>query len=239
VERRRTTGGLLFGDEPHNRLQDVVCALNGEVRSSLFQELFYPHRYLPKGEDDLLPHNLQRYIEAWKASGPDLSTFGVQHPEMWASVKRQWETQPLVLWPSDGGTASLYLPRGRMRTAEEAALYFFISLILNPLWERLGGPCLRCGRYYVAQTARKNKAYCSRSCGTRATAIATTRKKRDEEHGDKLQRATDAAQKWATARTVKEWKSWVSSRHPDITVKFLTRAVNNGQLKPPTKREKP
>jgi hypothetical protein len=41
------------------------------------------------------------------------------------------------------------------------------------------------------------------------------------------------------ARTKKEWKPWVSGRHPDITVKFLTRAVNNGELKPPTKGEKP
>ena len=218
-------------------LQDVVRALNGEVRGSLFQELFNPPRYFPKGDDDLLPQNLRRYIEAWKASGPDLLTFSTQHPEMWISVKAKWERQPLVLFPTSRAMALLLLPRERMLSAEEAALYFFITLILNPLWERLGGPCLRCGRYYVAQTARKNKAYCSRSCGTHATALAATKQRRNKEHADKLRQAAEAIRKWEKSSRKADWKVFVA-RRGHITSRFLTRAVNNGQLKPPTKREK-
>ncbi len=42
-------------------------------------------------------------------------------------------------------------------------------------------------------------------------------------------------QKWATTRPKDDWKGFVSKREADITPKFLTRAVNKGELKAPTK----
>ena len=105
---------------------------------------------------------------------------------------------------------------------------------LNPEWDKLAGPCARCGNYYMKKRASQ-KVYCSRRCGNAATAVVRTRERLDKEHVDKLRRTQAAMQKWSTARTKDDWKVFVSKREPGITPKFLTRAVNKGELKPPTK----
>jgi hypothetical protein len=120
--------------------------------------------------------------------------------------------------------------------AEEIAVLMFVELVLNPWWDRLGGPCEQCGTYYVKKTVRQN-AYCSRDCGTRATAMKATLRRREEEHREKLRRAAAAAQTWASSRTPIDWKQWVSLKEPDITPKWLTRAVNKGELQPPVKKD--
>ena len=101
-------------------------------------------------------------------------------------------------------------------------------------WDKLAGPCARCGRYYLKKRASQ-KVYCSRRCGNATTADARTRERLAREHADKLRRSQAAMQKWTTTRTKDDWKVFVSKREPDITPKFLTRAVNKGELKPPTK----
>src|SRR5260370_6428728 len=103
------------------------------------------------------------------------------------------------------------------------ALALFYGLILNPEWGRLGGPCARCHKYYIMKTIRQQK-YCSRMCGSWATAKASTRKRLDMEHAHKLARAQAAAQLWLTARTERDWKQWVSRKEASITSKWLTRA---------------
>ena len=80
------------------------------------------------------------------------------------------------------------------------------------------------------------EAYCSRSCGTRATARKATLRKRAKEHSDKLRRAAASAQTWVTSRATVDWKQWVSAREKDITQKWLTRADNKGELQPPLKK---
>jgi hypothetical protein len=125
----------------------------------------------------------------------------------------------------------------RMRPERYAALLFHVGT-LNPEWDKLAGPCARCKRYYLKKRASQ-KVYCSRRCGNTATAVARTRERLDKEHADKLRRAQAAMQKWTTNPTNDDWKVFVSERESDITPKFLTRAVNKGQLKPPTKGKKP
>jgi hypothetical protein len=103
---------------------------------------------------------------------------------------------------------------------KDQALTHFMDLIVNPQWHKLGGPCQRCGRFYVKKTSRQ-KAYCSRRCGLAMTAIARTRKRREEEHARKLRLAQAAARDWSTARTADPWKEWISAR-TKITVRWLT-----------------
>jgi hypothetical protein len=121
----------------------------------------------------------------------------------------------------------------RLRPERYAALLFHVGT-LNPEWEKLAGPCGRCGRYYLKRRASQ-KVYCSRGCGNAATAVARTRARLDQEHANKLDRAQAAMQKWTSSRTKDDWKAFVSKREPEITPKFLTRAVNNGELKVPKK----
>ena len=116
-------------------------------------------------------------------------------------------------------------------------MILFHFLTLNPHCEKLAGPCARCESYYVKKRASQ-KVYCSRRCGNAATAVIRTREKLAAERADKLRRATAAARKWTTTRTSLDWKRWVSDMEPDITPKFLTRAVNQGVLKPPVRRQR-
>src|SRR6516162_1788356 len=119
---------------------------------------------------------------------------------------------------------------------EVFAAMLFQVWTLNPEWNKLAGPCARCGNYYIKKRASQ-KVYCSRRCGNITTAVARTRERLATAHAGKLRRAQIAMQKWTTARTKHNWKVFVSKRQSDITPKFLTRAVNKGELVPP-KQEK-
>jgi hypothetical protein len=185
---------------------------------------------------------LHRLVKPWQASGPNLTKMMHADVELWRDVQESWKTS----WvPTNSGGAHLLLlpdlPKNKMEkgqqgaygpTPEGKALVLFYALTLHPEWNRLGGPCERCTRYYVMKMAR-NKKYCARRCGSLATAIISTRKRLDKLHADKLRRAEAAAGIWLTIRTRLNWKQWVSRKEPDITPKWLTRAVNKGELQSP------
>lgn len=132
------------------------------------------------------------------------------------------------------------LPRGSYACGSDLArietVVLFAALTLNSDWEKLGGPCPRCDQYFIRKTA-KQIIYCARRCATQATAIEATIRAREEERREKLERAKKAQAEWqkrvAQGREKKGWKEFVNTREPDITAKFLTRAVNNGELFPP------
>jgi hypothetical protein len=124
----------------------------------------------------------------------------------------------------------------------DSARQIFVTLLINPQRERLcDKPCARCGRYFLKNTPRQT-VYCSRNCGKDGTAAYATKRRLKAEHQDKLRVASEGARKWATARTREDWKRWVSKqaegRRKGLTPKFLTRAVNKGELTEPTKGER-
>jgi hypothetical protein len=176
---------------------------------------------------------LRSYVDAWLASGPDLSRFEADNPLVWSAVERQWRTEPPELRCSFSGGATIWWPDSESGRPERDALQLFVALITNPWWPRLGGPCDRCKRYYVRRTSRNPKRFCSRDCGTRTTAIAATRKARDRQSSEKLKRASRLIQQWTSLGVQEDWKVWISLRDLDITVKWLTRVVNQGRLRPP------
>ena len=227
-------------NQPRYWLEQTVDALNGKLRWE--QELGADDALVQERRFKETPPLLRKLVQAWQSSGPDLVRFSRDQRKMWKDVDRYWvagrRLNPLLLLGAPGGGAGIGQNNRPERDPYKEALRLFIELLLNPACDKLAGPCPRCGNYYIRRSTR-NKVYCSRSCGTRATAFTATRKRRDEEHADKLLRAAEAAREWTIARTKKEWKPWVSGRHPGITVRFLTRAVNNGELKPPTKGTKP
>jgi hypothetical protein len=106
-------------------------------------------------------------------------------------------------------------------------------LFANPLNEKLMGPCARCGNYFIKKRATQN-VYCSRRCGNAATAVARNRERIEEERNDKLLRAKAALHEWRSATTQEDWKHWIAKR-TKIDPRFLTRAVNQGDLVPPKK----
>jgi hypothetical protein len=114
-----------------------------------------------------------------------------------------------------------------------AIQYFGALTVLE--WEKLGGPCARCKRYYIKRRASQ-KTYCSRRCGNAATATARTAKQREYERQDNLQRADKAIQQWKGTGKKTDWKEFVTKK-TGLTAKFLTRAVGRNDLKAPKEKE--
>lgn len=193
---------------------------------------------------------LIRLIERLKKCGGNLQKMMNDDPELAKVVAEvcvtRWmpstnRTAYLVPQPSAEIQALSPTPdspqEGKERAELFAALLFHVGT-LNPEWDKLAGPCARCDNYYIKKRASQ-KVYCSRRCGNTATAVARTRERLDKEHADKLRRSQAAMQKWTTTRTKDDWKVFVAKREPEISPKFLTRAVNKGELKAPTKGKKP
>jgi hypothetical protein len=215
-------------------LERSVDALNGSFwwEEVLGDDLVQERRFKET------PPLLRKLVQAWRFSDPDSVRLSRDQEKIWADVYRYWNGRrlnPLRLVVSPGGGAGFFLNNRSEPDPHKEALRWFLELLLNPEREKLAGPCPRCSNYYIRRSAR-NKVYCSRSCGTRATALAATKKRRDEEHADKLKRADERIRKWEKSPKC-DWKAFVSERG-DISVKFLTRAVNNGELRPPTKGKK-
>lgn len=132
-------------------------------------------------------------------------------------------------------------PVTRSDTKMRIACVKFVQFLLTESRERLAGPCKwkHCGNYFLLKTNRRT-AYCSRRCCRLDSAANYTAKRRKAAREKKLRLAGELAKKWSTARTKDDWKTWVSKQpaavREEITPKFLTRAVNSGDLVPPTKR---
>ena len=187
---------------------------------------------------------LRGIVKQWQDSGPNLWKLFGGNPELWAETQTAFRPS---LVPTRSGHANLRLldNAGAPGVMEELgrhgvrfyAVVLFNALTLNPQWKKLAGPCARCGDYYIKKRELQ-KVYCSRQCGNAATAIARTRERIKGERDDKLSRAKVAIREWRSAKTQENWKHWVAI-HSGVDQRFLTRAVNKGDLVPPTKGHKP
>lgn len=108
----------------------------------------------------------------------------------------------------------------RMRPERYAALLFHVGT-LNPEWNKLAGPCARCGNYYLKKR-ESQKVYCSRRCGNAATAVARTRQRIAAERKDKIDRAKAALKRLKGTKRRQGWKLLVSKK-TGIDLRFLTR----------------
>lgn len=192
---------------------------------------------------------LRRLFTLWQASGPNLRAMFDANPDL--EEKTETDLRPLFVASETGRgyvhlglKAGVALIDGEWRTrypdgfASHARGLFF-KITLNPFWDRLAGPCPRCKKYFVRRTAKRS-IYCSRKCASQSTAAAATTKARQKQRAEKLQRAANAIAEWNRlkdkGRTNAGWKAWVSACDPEITSKFLTRAVNSDELIDPTKK---
>ena len=122
----------------------------------------------------------------------------------------------------------------RYRPKMREALRLFIQFVVNPLSNKLRGPCPRCDDYYL-QTRANNKTYCKRQCGSAKTALASTQAMREKEKNAKLEAAKRASIEWEGNPKRQTWDEFVAKRVSDcsrdpVTVKWVTRAVNNEEL---------
>ena len=188
----------------------------------------------PQGGLSPYAEALTRLMERLKQCGGNLKKMMDGDPKLAKTVAKvcvtRWMVEPetnrtayLVPQPSWRQIKKRKLTPGQvdeMRPERFAALLFHVGT-LNPEWEKLAGPCARCGRYYIKKRASQ-KVYCSRRCGNAATAVERTRQKLKQERNEKLKQAGAALRKWRKARTEEPWKTFVS-RKTGIDLRFLTR----------------
>src|SRR5439155_26985154 len=129
------------------------------------------------------------------------------------------------------------VPQGKempFRRARGDAIALFIEIARHPECERLG-KCLRCERYFYGRPGQK---CCPRPrrCGSYRAAIEATKRHWKQERENKLVRAQAECAEWQRRQPRVGWKPWVAERI-GITPKWLTRAVNSGQLKPPVQEK--
>jgi hypothetical protein len=210
---------VLLGEPNLDQLKGICTGLNSEE---------------PWGAE------LRRLITLWQRSGPNLKAMVYADHSLWNDLTKAFR----VLWlPSRTGRSYLQLmPKGDSLDPNSTARFEFLSLTLNPDCDKLGGPCPRCEKYFIRKTARLS-VYCSPRCASQDSAIKRTNEVREERHKDKLALAEKARDRWKEllrkGRTKKDWKEWIAASNPEITVRFLTRAVNKGELvAPPQERKK-
>jgi hypothetical protein len=174
---------------------------------------------------------LRRLVEAWQASGPNLQKLFTQYPELERRTKFG-ETIFLATKSGRGYLEWAPSPVGANRSsARRVVLEDFMTLIANPRWELLGGPCARCGDYFVKHTKRQ-KVYCSRNCGSAATAVPAMKRKRQEEQARRIRSAQESIAEFSKSKRRLGWKEWVSNE-TGFTIRWITRAVNRGAIRPP------
>jgi hypothetical protein len=197
---------------------------------------------------------LRQLVAAWHKSGPNLQRMIAADETLKLALERACRVvyratpsgradlelciDPLTFEILVAATSASIPTRSQERNVqrqaalrvEQEAIRLFVSLTLNPAWEKLGGPCARCGRYYVKRRVSQ-KVYCSRRCGNTATAIVRTAAQRAEERKKKLSVARKFIRQWRRSSGV-GWKEFVSDK-TGLTFKWLTRAVNQGELRLP------
>jgi hypothetical protein len=184
---------------------------------------------------------LRRIIQQWQDSGPNLAKLCFSDWRLWAEAQQAFH--PTLRLTKSGCAQISFLSNigahGVMTSLGAAgvrhyALCFFNALLINPLWQKLGGPCERCKKYYV-KNRREQKLYCGRRCGSLASAERCTRERLNRARKQKLDQARELARRWRTARTDKGWKQWIHGKNSEITPKWLTIAVNKYGLETPEK----
>jgi hypothetical protein len=173
---------------------------------------------------------LRRLVKNWMKSGPNLRRMFKLEPELAIRTKEGRTT----FWPTATGRGHLEWiaqPSGpEASTPKDGALIDFMTLITNPEWELLGGPCARCGDYYLKKTRRHSK-HCSRTCSSTQTAISSTKRGRAKKQEKKIRLAQESIDQWQL-KPRQTWKKWVSQK-TGITDRWLTRAEHNKKIKPP------
>jgi hypothetical protein len=228
--KERPLGYEPYRELARSQMHNLVFALNG-AKPRISVGSGGKKRTRVKRQPSESQTELRRLVQIWMDSGPDLIKMFKQEP----GLEDQTRYGQTLFYPMHDGRGHLdwspAMTGPRQPPFKDEALEDFMILITNPLWELLGGPCSRCGDYYLKKTKRQ-KTYCSRGCGTTATAASTMRRRRQQERNTKLQKARDAIKEWGEKKRRANWKQWVSDR-TRYTTNWITRAVNKGDLHPP------
>jgi hypothetical protein len=183
---------------------------------------------------------LRGLIARW-LKAPTLKEMLYDDRRLWKELDDVWRSSLEPSAETRTATVRAYvigLPDGPMRyqvgAPHHQAVCFFARLLLNPLCEKLCGPCARCGRYFIKSRSDHDK-YCDGGCASAASAAVVMERKRREQRNNQLGLARLAAQEWATSGSTLDWKAFVAQKVV-CTKKWVTIAVKNYGLEEPHRR---
>ena len=165
---------------------------------------------------------LRRMVRAWIGAGRVLGKTRLEREDR---QRLQKFTQRIEVTTEPDGRLLVIDFYGR-----DTAAMNFARLIRSSRQTLLREPCLTCDRWYVSKTNRETD-FCSRACAGSAAQAA----KRKREHNRKIKKARAAIENYPgrPARFAEmDWKQFVSKAE-QLSKKFLTVAVRNGELLPP------
>lgn len=173
----------------------------------------------------------RNFLDRWLASGRDINWIPKMIEEfndLMKDVRFRIYLQPFLI--GQGG----YHPEHRITPKQSAALVF-IEFLTGEHAQRLG-KCKRCNQYFISPGAYQNIKYCSRKCATHATAIESTKARREHEQAEKVQRTGAAIQRFNGLALAKQKrilsgnsKKWIA-KEADVTTRWLTRAISRGRI---------
>ena len=188
--------------------------------------------------DENVRRLLRLYVDSWLACGRNYRLWWKQNRDLCTKLHKQIKRTDRAVLPSRDGRAWVLSGKpltGGLKTwfdGQWEAAEHFVTLITSPLYEKVC-TCDRCGRYFLNNANYRKKRFCSRSCSKDATARASTRKRREAEREEKLERARLALQEYARLkRRAVNWKVRVAKR-ASVTTRWLTRAINRRDLQVP------
>lgn len=177
---------------------------------------------------------LLEFVDAWSASGESFRVFWQSYPSLADKLRIACRNSRMeIVFGPDGDPvlAPMGVPQGSERGIFLACREF-LDFVQNPLGARLG-KCVECSKYYIAIRSSPNKSFCSTVCHRSGSPKLSMRRKRAEIWRKRMERVEKALQFLASRQEPQpDWKEWIS-KQAGVNKGWLTRAVNEGKLKPP------
>lgn len=234
--RQRRASGWAFapetvGGQTNGGLDHALSILNQKDPSEYAQ----PTGLVLESAGDLqrlweMRNELRRLVEEWQACGQSFAKMFRKDRERGVAFQTGWAA-------SFGPDGRFHIQRDGLSldtTPHGVALTVFAMLMNNTDRLLLGGPCDRCGRYF-RKNRTNHKTYCGRDCAHLASATKSTKERLQREREEKLRQAKLRIAQWQALKRKPKvgWKKWIVAAVPGLSLTFLTRAVNSGDLVAP------
>jgi hypothetical protein len=206
-----------------------------------------PYHIPPDAEyrkaQEIIIRTLNGLVGKWQETNWNLAACFQKYPQVEHQVTRflrsgLWKLMPSLSGPSVlagpvGPFGSITLRSGRDNPtlrARRDALRLFVEVVRHPSCDRLR-KCVRCHRYFFGRPSQK---CCPRPrrCGSTLAAIEASKRNWRAARQQKLELARAQCVEWQRRRLPVDWKLWVA-KQIGVSPKWVTRAINLGELTPP------
>jgi hypothetical protein len=176
----------------------------------------------------------QTLLASWMELDKHYIKWKGQHPKLFGQLERTVNDTYYALdeLRDEPITARLYV-LGK-KPAHAFCVYdlhwLFLNVLRNPLRNDIAN-CDRCGKWFLNRSGHRNKRFCQRRCAVLDAVTRSVKQRRERTRQEKLKRARAAIREWTGGKS-DDWKQRVSVQ-TGLSAKFLTRALNQGDLKSP------